>query len=95
MRRETFLSSLDLTREVLMGLGMKSADAERTVQTFRAHDEKRLFEHYTHHDDDEKMQSLAKASAKELEEMFARDAVEGAAGEPVVGSKPDRGQRAA
>ena len=94
LRRETFLSSLDLSREVLMGLGMKAGDAEKTIQTFRAHDEKRLFEHYTHYDDDEKLQSLVKASAKELEEMFARDAIEGAGGEPVVG-KTDRGQRAA
>jgi glutathione-regulated potassium-efflux system ancillary protein KefC/glutathione-regulated potassium-efflux system protein KefB len=94
LKRETFLSSLDLAREVLMGLGMRAADAERTVQTFRAHDEKRLFEHYTHHDDEAKLQSLAKASAKELEEMFARDAVEGAAGEQVVGTA-GRGQRAA
>lgn len=94
LRRETFLSSLDLTQEVLIGLGMKAADAERTVQTFRAHDEKRLFEHYTHHDDEGKMQSLAKASAKELEEMFARDATERSAGEPVVGAS-GRNQRAA
>ena len=84
LRRETFLSSLDLARQVLMGLGMAATEAKRTVDTFQAHDEKRLFEHYTHHDDDEKIRSLAKASAKELEEMFARDAAEGLAAEPTV-----------
>lgn len=79
--RETFLSSLELTREVLRGLGMSAKDAARTVETFREHDERRLAEHHTHYNDQEKMQSLAKASAKELEEMFLRDAAEQAAGD--------------
>ena len=87
LRRETFLSSLDLAREVLTGLGMAPAEAVKTVETFRAHDERRLFEHYTHHTDDDKMRALAKAGAKELEEMFARDAAEDPIGnEPVIGS---------
>jgi voltage-gated potassium channel Kch len=79
MRRETFLSSIDLARQVLIGLGMRPRDAERTVRTFQAHDEKRLFEHYNHYTNQEKMKSLAKDAAKELEEMFARDAAEQAA----------------
>jgi monovalent cation:proton antiporter-2 (CPA2) family protein len=79
MRRETFLSSIDLARQVLIGLGMRPRDAERTVRAFQAHDEKRLFEHYNHYNDQEKMKSLAKDAAKELEEMFARDAAEQAA----------------
>lgn len=86
MRRETFLSSLDLAREVLIGAGMSPSEALRTVDTFRAHDEKRLFEHYTHHNDMEKLQALAKASMKELEEMFERDAAEDIAGESAVGA---------
>ena len=81
MRRETFLSSLDLARQVLIELGMRPRDAERTVTTFQAHDEKRLFEHHNHYTDEEKMKSLAKDAAKELEEMFARDAAERAAGQ--------------
>ena len=79
MRRETFLSSLDLARQTLIGLGMRPRDAERTVRTFQAHDEKRLFEHHNYYTDKEKMKSLAKDAAKELEEMFARDAAEQAA----------------
>jgi glutathione-regulated potassium-efflux system protein KefB len=61
---------------MLMGLGMPRPEAERTIRTFRDHDERRLFEHYTHHNDLEKMQDLAKAGNKELEEMFERDAAE-------------------
>ncbi len=79
LRRETFLSSLDIARQVLVGLGMRPKDAERTVRTFQAHDEKRLFEHHNYYTDQEKMKSLAKDAAKELEEMFARDAAEQAA----------------
>lgn len=95
LRRETLLSSLDLAREVLIGLGMAEAEAEKTVKTFHAHDEKRLFEHYTHYGDEEKMRALAKVAAKELEEMFARDAAEDVTGEtPVVGT-PERKQQAA
>jgi monovalent cation:proton antiporter-2 (CPA2) family protein len=76
MQRETFLSALDLARDMLMGLGMPRAEAERTMRAFRDHDESRLFEHYTHHNDMQKMQDLAKAGNKELEEMFERDAAE-------------------
>lgn len=95
LQRETFLSSLDLAREVLLGLGMGPVEASRTVATFRDHDLRRLFEHYTHYTDEEKMRSLAKASAKELEEMFARDAAEAAAGADVAIGTPERKQQAA
>jgi glutathione-regulated potassium-efflux system ancillary protein KefC len=87
IQRETFLSALDLARDMLMGLGMPRAEAERTMRTFRAHDEDRLFEHYTHHNDIQKMQDLAKAGNKELEEMFERDA-----NEVAVGDGPPTGQ---
>ena len=41
------------------------------------------------------MRSLAKAGARELEEMFARDAAEGIAGEEPVVGVPDRKPQAA
>ncbi|MSQ87607.1 MAG: hypothetical protein EXR10_12405 [Alphaproteobacteria bacterium] len=45
-----------------------------------------FFEHYTHHNDIEKIQDLAKVGNKELEKMFERDAVEvtGKTGTPIV-----------
>ena len=76
LQRDTFLSSLALAQEVLTGIGMSSVDAKKTIETFRAHDEKRILEHEPHYTDEGKMRSLAKAAAKELEEMFDRDAVE-------------------
>ncbi|TAL03404.1 MAG: glutathione-regulated potassium-efflux system protein KefB [Rhodospirillaceae bacterium] len=81
LQRETFLSALDMAHSVLMGLGLSRATAGHTVRTFQGLDEKRLFEHYTHRNDMEKLQTLAKAASKELEEMFARDAGEQMAAE--------------
>ncbi|MCC6912227.1 MAG: cation:proton antiporter [Rhodospirillaceae bacterium] len=86
LRRETFLSAVDLTKEVLRGLGISAAEAERTVKTFQEHDERRLAEHHTHYNDEEKMRNLTKSAAKELEEMFMRDAAEQVADE----GKPGR-----
>src|SRR5581483_3887216 len=73
IRRETFLSSLDLTRELLRGLGLSERDVRFAVDTFMAADRRRLYEHYT---DQEKMQELAKSHTQELEELFAQDAAE-------------------
>ncbi|MEQ9447389.1 MAG: hypothetical protein RLN70_00600, partial [Rhodospirillaceae bacterium] len=63
-------------QDVLIGLGLSAREAQDTVETFKAHDERRLSEHHTHYTDEDKMRTLAKAAAKELEEMFDRDAAE-------------------
>jgi monovalent cation:proton antiporter-2 (CPA2) family protein len=76
IRRETFLSSLDLTREVLRGLGLPERDVRFAVETFKEQDRRRLYEDYKHYTDLEKMQNRAKTYAQELEEMFEKDAAE-------------------
>ena len=76
IRRETFLSALDLTREVLRGLGLPEAEVERTVSTFRKHDERRLSEDYKHFTDVQKLQELARSDAATLEKLFSDDAAE-------------------
>ncbi|MEM8496908.1 MAG: monovalent cation:proton antiporter-2 (CPA2) family protein [Pseudomonadota bacterium] len=73
VRRETFLSAVDMTREVLLGTGMSDAEARDLVERFRAHDLERLHAHAHLHDNEEKMRDLAKTAAQELEEMFAGD----------------------
>ncbi len=89
LQRDTFLSSLALAQDVLVGIGMRTAEAEKTVAAFRAHDERRLLEHHTHYTDEEKMRALAKAAAKELEEMFDRDAAEhGSVNPPSIQTTP-------
>ncbi|MGH8726904.1 MAG: monovalent cation:proton antiporter-2 (CPA2) family protein [Burkholderiales bacterium] len=71
--RETFLSSLDMAREILRGLGLSKEQSERAVQTFRKHDEARLIAHHESHNDEERMIYLAQKATQELEELFAQD----------------------
>jgi glutathione-regulated potassium-efflux system protein KefB len=76
LRRETFLSSIELGREVLTGLGMPEFEAETAAKRFRDFDERRLAEHYGQEHDEEYLAQLAREWADELEEMFTRDADE-------------------
>ncbi|MBO0741354.1 MAG: cation:proton antiporter, partial [Hyphomicrobiaceae bacterium] len=76
IRRETFLSSLDLTREILRGLGLSERDVRFAVDTFMIMDRKRLYEDYKHYTDLEKLQARARSHTQELEELFALDAAE-------------------
>lgn len=76
IRRETFLSAVDMGRAVLQSLGVDAQRAADMVARFIEHDERRLNEYHSVHDDEEKMRELAKEAARELEEMFARDASE-------------------
>ena len=76
IRRETFLSSLDLTREILRGLGLTERDVRFAVETFMVMDRKRLYEDYKHYTDVEKLQARARSHTQELEELFAQDAAE-------------------
>jgi len=76
MRRETFLSALDLTREVLRGLGLPEREVRYTADTFQTMDRKRLYEDYKHYTDIDKVRERAKSYTQELEELFARDAEE-------------------
>ncbi len=89
IRRETFLSALDLTRVVLRGLGHSEKDARAAIDTFKAFDEKRLTEDYKHYTDVEKMQERARANSEELERLFGEDAAvdAGVASQPVA-AKP-------
>lgn len=72
--RETFLSATDMAEAVLKGLGLPDYAAERAVATFRAHDEQRLYSHFGAHNDEKRMQALAKQAAQELRELFQADA---------------------
>jgi len=76
LQRETFLSSLELAGDAMKALGMKSAEVDRAKRLFRAHDEKRLFEHYDAADDETRYAKLVMEAATELEEQFERDARE-------------------
>ncbi|XOV84482.1 MAG: monovalent cation:proton antiporter-2 (CPA2) family protein [bacterium] len=74
IRRDTFHSALSMTEAVLIGLGYSEPGAQQSVETFKAKDLERLHAHRHLHNDNKKMQDLAKTAARELEEMFAADA---------------------
>ena len=76
LRRETFLSALDLTQQLLTGLGYSERLAQRTVQTFKTHDERRLIEDYKLASDVEKLQERARSERVRLEKLFQEDAEE-------------------
>jgi glutathione-regulated potassium-efflux system protein KefB len=76
IQRETFLSSLELTRQLLTGLGYSERAASRTVATFKAHDERRLIEDYKVASDIEKLQEKARNDVVRLEKLFQEDADE-------------------
>lgn len=74
IRRETYLSALDITRRLLVGLGSSERQADRAIELFRIHDERRLFEDYQHFTDLEKLQAKARSDAATLEKLFDEDA---------------------
>lgn len=94
LRRETFLASLDLTRELLIGLGYSERAAERMVKTFRTHDERRLTEDYEHASDVEKLQERARTSHAMLEKLFREDEFEEARAAEAAAQSRDSKARA-
>lgn len=88
--RETFLTSIDMARAVLQGVGIPEKEARSAIETFRRHDERRLYAHHGLHNDERRMQDLAKAATRELEELFAADAAESGDGRRDDRKEPER-----
>ena len=59
IERETFLAALELTKDLLRGLGLKEAEVRRLTETFKRLDEKRLYEDYQYYTDLEKVRANA------------------------------------
>jgi len=76
VERETFLSALETTREILVGLGHSERESARVIETFRQHDERRLLEDYAHYSDMEKLQAKARSDVSTLEQLFSEDSEE-------------------
>ncbi len=72
--RETFLSSIELARDVLMALGHGEAEANEAMRRFRQHDENLLQQQHKIHHDEAKLIAAAQQGAKELERLFEEDA---------------------
>jgi len=71
--RETFLSSIDLGRDVLMAVGNTEADANEAVRRFRQHDEDLLAQQHKVYHDEAQLIASARQGAQELERLFEED----------------------
>jgi len=76
IRRETYATALELTRDLMRGLGYTDRDIRFAIDTFRTHDERRLVEDYRHYTDLEKMQTRARSDAQTLATLFDEDSRE-------------------
>ncbi|MBT7649017.1 MAG: glutathione-regulated potassium-efflux system protein KefB, partial [Rhodospirillaceae bacterium] len=71
--RETFFSSLEIGKEVLVDLGLSERESAETVESFRDHDVHRLFNQREMAGDLNRMAEDHRQWVKELEEMFDED----------------------
>jgi glutathione-regulated potassium-efflux system protein KefB len=76
MRRETFLAAIELTRDLLVGIGLEEKEVRRMTEAFAALDRKRLYDDYEHASDAEKLLLNAKRFAEELEQIFREDSAD-------------------
>jgi glutathione-regulated potassium-efflux system protein KefB len=76
IERETFLGSLELTRDLLKGLGTPDGRAKWIIEMFKESDERRLYDDYKHYTDIEKVQLYARRQSQELTELFTQDVAE-------------------
>ncbi|WP_275288446.1 monovalent cation:proton antiporter-2 (CPA2) family protein [Halomonas elongata] len=85
--RDLLPASLELTREVLVALGIDRQRAQHTVDTFRRHDATTLMRQMEIFGDEARQIQTAQQAAKELEELFEAD-------EDVVTEAPPPGREA-
>jgi len=80
--RETFYSSLEMSRRTLIGLGLTEAQAQTRIRRFQHHDQAVLREQHLVYDDAAKVIQSNQEARAELERLFAADA-QREANEPV------------
>jgi monovalent cation:proton antiporter-2 (CPA2) family protein len=73
IERETFLSSVALTRDLLRGLGLAEGEIRFIINAFKEHDEARLYEDYAHYTDTQKLAARALERSEELAQILAQD----------------------
>jgi len=71
--RESLLSSLDLSRELLRVLGDNGEQAQASIEMFQEHDQRLLQHQAAIYHDDEAMRQSVKDAARELQQLFAED----------------------
>jgi glutathione-regulated potassium-efflux system protein KefB len=74
--RETFHSSLEISRETLIGLGLSPDRAEARIQRFQRHDEELLAEQHKVFNDRDALIQSAREAHDELQTLFDADVIE-------------------
>jgi len=71
--RETYYSSLEMSRRTLMGLGLSQSQADARIRRFKMHDEQVLQEQHKVYDDAAKVMQSAQEARAELSRLFDAD----------------------
>src|SRR5277367_1813905 len=71
--RETLVSSLEMSLQVLEALGLPKSKAVQTVQQFRVHDEQTMAKQQAVKDDETKFLQTTRESAEQLLHLFEAD----------------------
>jgi voltage-gated potassium channel Kch len=71
--RETLVSSLEMSVQVLESLGLSKSNAMETVRQFRAHDEATMARQQAVKDDESKFLATTRESAEQLLHLFESD----------------------
>jgi monovalent cation:proton antiporter-2 (CPA2) family protein len=71
--RETFLSSVALSKQVLTDLGISNKDVQRITEAFEARDRQLLIEQHAIQDNEDQIVQSAKDTARELESLLQQD----------------------
>ncbi|MDF3983781.1 monovalent cation:proton antiporter-2 (CPA2) family protein [Luteibacter sp. PPL201] len=74
--RETFFSSLEMTRHVLESLGMAPEVATSRIERFRAHDTQVLRQQYLVYDDEAALVQTSNEALHDLQQLFEADLAE-------------------
>jgi glutathione-regulated potassium-efflux system protein KefB len=78
--RETFYSSLEMSRQTLIGLGLTQAQADARIKRFKQHDEEVLEAQHAVYDDAVKVMQTAQEARVELARLFESDQLQEQAG---------------
>lgn len=74
--RESFHSSLEMSRQVLLGLGLSEEQAAARIRRFQRHDEEVLKQQHRVYDDEAAVIQTAREARAELENLFEADVLE-------------------
>lgn len=73
VNREMYLSSVDLSKKVLLGLGYSDERAAETIARFVSYDQQLMIKQHAIYQDESKLMETMKESMKELESLFESD----------------------